>query len=231
MLALVGSGEYLPEIEAMDRALMARLKEPARVVCLPTAAGLEGDAMVQSWMRRGVEHFERLGAEAAALPIIDMNTAQNPAYAVAIDEANFVYLSGGNPAHLYESLVDTAVWRAILNVHRRGGVVAGCSAGAMILGARIVGPGSNRNGFGLLPDTAIIPHFDEFPGFIGRIVRFFNDKTLTLVGIDGRTALLVDHGVYEVLGTGFVTLFTRAGKEKFAEGRIPDAYFKNGEDV
>ncbi len=40
-IALVGSGEYLPPMEAVDRDLIRRLEKPARVVCLPTAAGKE----------------------------------------------------------------------------------------------------------------------------------------------------------------------------------------------
>ncbi len=42
MLALVGSGEYLPSMEAVDRFLLGQLNTEAHVVCLPTAAGTEG---------------------------------------------------------------------------------------------------------------------------------------------------------------------------------------------
>ena len=42
MLALVGSGEYLPAMAPVDRNLLARLDETPRVVCLPTAAGTKG---------------------------------------------------------------------------------------------------------------------------------------------------------------------------------------------
>ncbi len=38
-LVLVGAGEYLPVMDPVDRALLHRLGEPGRVVCLPTAAG------------------------------------------------------------------------------------------------------------------------------------------------------------------------------------------------
>lgn len=225
MLALVGSGEYLPDVELMDQALMRRLAEPARVVCLPTAAGLEGEAMVNSWMQRGVDHFTRLGAEVTAVPVIDNATAHTPEYAETIYDANFVYMSGGNPGHLYDSLAGTMVWDAILDVHQRGGVVAGCSAGAMIMGERIVGPGADRKGFNLLEGTVIMPHFDEFTGFIGRVTRFLGDKSLTMVGIDGRTALVVENGRYSVIGRSEVTIFTKGEKQKFSEGSIPAGLF------
>jgi hypothetical protein len=55
MLALVGSGEYLPPIEPVDRQLINRLPAPVRVVCLPTAVGTEGDERIDYWSRLGVD--------------------------------------------------------------------------------------------------------------------------------------------------------------------------------
>ena len=46
MLALVGSGEYLPRMEPVDRRLLASLPDAPRVVCLPTAAGTEGSKRI-----------------------------------------------------------------------------------------------------------------------------------------------------------------------------------------
>lgn len=222
MLALVGSGEYLPEVDLIDQTLMNRLAEPARVVCLPTAAGQEGDAMIQSWMQKGVAHFTRLGVTVTAVPVINRATAQNVAYAAAIRQANFVYLSGGNPGYLHESLANTPVWEAILSVHQSGGVVAGCSAGAMIMGERIAGPGGNREGFNLLPGTIIMPHFDEFPGILSRVMRLLSSRSLTMIGIDGRTALVVaENGRLEVLGQNQVTFFTQTGTQKYNHGDLP----------
>jgi cyanophycinase len=226
MLALVGSGEYLPDVDEMDRNLIDRLGEPAKVVCLPTAAGREGARSVNSWMERGVDHFRRLGVEATAVPVIDAASARDPAHAEMIQAANFVYLSGGHPGYLYETLAGTPVWAAIMDVHRRGGVVAGCSAGAMIMGERISGPGGNREGFNLLPGTVILPHFDEYPGIINRVLRIFTGRELTLVGIDGRTGLVVTASGYEVLGSGQVTLFRGRDRQTFPQGPLPESSFR-----
>ena len=72
MLALVGSGEYLPPIAALDRELIGRLAAPVRVVCLPTAAGTEGHERIDYWSRLGVEHFSSLGVQVQAVPVIAM---------------------------------------------------------------------------------------------------------------------------------------------------------------
>ncbi|MCG2786304.1 MAG: hypothetical protein L6461_14500, partial [Anaerolineae bacterium] len=40
-----------------------------RVVCLPTAAGTEGEASISRWMRMGEEHFRELGAQVVSLKL------------------------------------------------------------------------------------------------------------------------------------------------------------------
>jgi cyanophycinase len=222
MLALVGSGEYLPDVEPIDQTLMARLAAPARVVCLPTAAGQEGAFSVRSWMDKGVAHFTGLGVAVTAVPVIDASSAHNPAHVEAIRQANFVYLSGGHPGYLHKTLDGSPVWDAILAVHQQDGIVAGCSAGAMIMGERIMGPGGNKEGFNLLPGTVIMPHFDEFPGIVSQVIRLLSSKKLTMVGIDGRTALVVANGRYEVLGKNQVTIFSTGGRNSYGAGMLPD---------
>jgi cyanophycinase len=221
MFVLVGSGEYLPAVDLIDQTLMNRLTEPARVVCLPTAAGQEGEASVRYWMEKGVAHFTRLGVAVTAVPVIDAASAQDPAHVTAIRQANFIYLSGGNPGYLFTTLNNSPAWEAILAVHQAGGIVAGCSAGAMIMGEQILGPGSNRPGFNLLPGTVIVPHFDEIPGILSRIMRFLKGKKLTMIGIDGGTALVMANGRYEVLGQNQVTVFSDTGTNRYRAGLLP----------
>ena len=56
-IALVGSGEFLPQMEEVDRYLLAG--RPPRAAFLPTAAGQEGPASVSRWLALGREHYER----------------------------------------------------------------------------------------------------------------------------------------------------------------------------
>ena len=128
-LALVGSGEYLPPMEPVDRLLLARLAGEAHVVCLPTAAGTEGAERIRYWSELGVRHFAGLGAQAEAVPVIDRPTAHDASCVARIEAANFVYLSGGKPQYLYDTLAGSPAWAAIMRVLEGGGVVAGCSAG------------------------------------------------------------------------------------------------------
>jgi cyanophycinase len=223
MLALVGSGEYLPPMEAVDRELLRRLPSPARVVCLPTAAGTEGPGRIGYWTRLAVDHFTRLGANVRSLPVIDPAGANDPAYAAAVAEANFVYLSGGHPNYLYQTLKGSLVWKAILSILEKGGLLAGCSAGAMVMGEALFGiPAWRRkSGFGLLPGAMVIPHFDEFPQWASMLLHLLAGRGLTTVGIEANTALFVQDGKMEVLGGGGVTVWERAGKKRYTQGSLP----------
>lgn len=221
ILALVGSGEYLPPIEPIDRELIHRLKAPARVVCLPTAAGKEGTKRIRYWMQLGLHHFTRLGVQVDAVPVIDRVSANDPALAERIRQANFVYLSGGKPDYLFNTLHDSQAWAAIQSVLAHGGVLTGCSAGAMIMGEKIYGFPGLHPGFGLLPGTLIIPHFEEIPAALLKAAHLSIDSKLTLLGIEGNTALVYSGEDYEVLGTGGVTIWDRNSRARYLQGPLP----------
>ena len=221
MYALVGSGEYLPAMEPLDRVLISRSPEPARVVCLPTAAGTEGPERIAYWSRLGVDHFSRLGASAAAVPVIDRASAGDPDLAAAIAGANLIYLSGGKPDYLYQTLAGSLAWEAIQAVLAGGGLLAGCSAGAMILGEKFFGFPGWKPGFNFLPGATILPHFDEIPHAMIKSMRVLAGKTITLLGIEGNTALVGSGEQYEVLGSGGVTVWSRTSKTRYTRGPLP----------
>ena len=222
-LALVGSGEYLPPMDRVDRWLLQRLPGPARVVCLPTAAGREGAERIGYWSRLGVDHFTRLGAQAEAVEIIDHATAEEEALASRVRAANFVYLSGGDPSHLYHTLKGTRAWAAIESVLQQGGVVAGCSAGAIIFSERFPSFPTFLQwypAFNYLPGAVIFPHYDEFgDGWMGRLGQTLAPRGLTVLGVEGNTALVAYDGRHEVRGSGGVTVWNRQRKERLVEGQ------------
>lgn len=221
MLALIGSGEYLPPMESVDRQLLSLLPEPARVVCLPIAAGTEGTEVIQGWMQRGVDHFTRLGADAQAVPVVDRKSADDAELAARIATANFVYLSGGKPAYLAATLRGSRTWQAILDVIASGGLLAGCSAGAMVQGGYFAGFPRRQVGFGLWPNVHIIPHFDEMPGPAVAMMRWLVGRGVTVVGVPGNTALVHHHKGYQVIGQE-VTVWTRRHRRQLPAGPLAD---------
>jgi cyanophycinase len=220
-LALVGSGEYLPPMETVDRLLLDRLGGPPKVVCLPTAAGNEGLERIGYWSNLGVTHFTRLGAEVQTVPILNRETAQDETLAGQVRAANFVYFSGGKPDYLHNALAGTPTFEAVEGVLAAGGVVAGCSAGAMIWGERAT-PFPWHTGFGYLPGVVIIPHFDEMSAWVIDVVKTVLASRLTLLGIEGNTALVCSAEGQAVAGSGGVTVWNRRQKRRYTAGQSVD---------
>jgi cyanophycinase len=205
-------------MEPVDRYLIGCLGAEPSVVCLPTAAGTEGPERVGYWSELGIRHFSRLGVKVLALPIIDRASANDDALIRPIRKANFVYLSGGKPDYLYKTLNGSQAWKAIQDVLSDGGVLAGCSAGAMIMGESIPSFPGSLKAFGLLPGTVIAPHFDEIPSWFLSAIRLLAGRRLTLVGVEGNTALVVKDGHYDVMGTGGVTLWKGNRRRRYLQG-------------
>lgn len=229
LIALLGSGEYLSVMDDVDHYLLANCgadgRKP-RVVCLPTAAGREGDASVTRWSKMGMEHFARLGADVRAVPVIDAESANEQSHAAAVEEADVVYFSGGNPAYLHQTMKDSLVWKAAQKVWERGGVYAGCSAGAMILAKEI--PDFRAMGlrsisaFGILPVAFVMPHFDAIPLFGKPLVATLRKRLRVgemMIGIAEDTAIVGKVGEeWTVMGKSHAHVFTRDESKRYGAG-------------
>ncbi len=209
-------------MDGVDRYLLEQVPGEPLVVCMPTAAGKEGSKSISYWSSLGTEHFGSLGANVEAVEVIDRATAMDPDLANRISKANLVYVSGGDPHYLYRTLVGTSAMKSIESVLDKGGVVAGCSAGAMIWGEQIPRflppPWRWRPGFNLVPRSAIVPHFDDIPAWFIRVFRIVNFNRPTFVGIDGYTAMILSGNKSVVRGQGGVTAWGKTGKRRFTEG-------------
>ena len=91
----------------------------------------------------------------------------------------------------------------------------------MILGEKFFGFPGWKPGFNLLPGATVIPHFDEIPEAMLRPIHLLAGKVLTVLGIDGYTGLVCNGEQYEVLGSGGVTVWDRAGKTRYTRGPLP----------
>ena len=221
-VALVGAGEFLPEILPVDKKLLERTIGTPRVVVVPTASAPDGKSVTERWASMGVEHFSRLGVTAEPIMLLNRTDAENADISSKLADANFIYFSGGKPRYLLETLQGTRSWQAILDVFAGGAIIAGCSAGAMVLGGDVYDfPQIWRTipALGLVPGIAIIPHFDELPSvMVGTVTR--GRHKATIVGIDGTTALVGSDHHWIVYGLGSVTVFTKNGKQRYTEDQI-----------
>ncbi|MHB8571985.1 MAG: Type 1 glutamine amidotransferase-like domain-containing protein [Candidatus Dormibacteria bacterium] len=204
-LALVGSGEFTEAMIEVDRWLL--LGRPARAVIIPTAAAPEGEESLARWIGMGVAHYRGLGIEPVPLVIHNRAEADLAANAAAIEGAGLVYLSGGDPLYLAETLAGSLCGRALEAAWRAGAAVAGCSAGAIALTAsvpRIREPGAPpAPGLGLVKNLLVLPHFDRIEGWMPGISAMAVDNAppgWRVVGIDEDTAMVGGPGDWLVMG-------------------------------
>lgn len=225
-IALVGSGEFTPALEPVDRLLLDAVGgRSARVAILPTASAPDGGEVFARWGRMGRAHFEALGAQVEVVAVRERADASDPAPVAAIGAADLVYLSGGKPDHLYDVLVDTPLLAALRAMWERGGALAGCSAGAMVLagarmsfGGRVPMPSRWRDGLGFVPGAAVAPHYDRWPEAMMAPLVLLAPAGTVVLGIDEETALVTRGAAWQVHGPGRVTAWRGSHRTRHTDG-------------
>jgi cyanophycinase len=223
-IALVGSGEYLDVMNDTDTYLLETLggASNVRVALLPTASGLEEGGPTH-WNDLGLAHFHQLGVQdVRATRIVDRKSATDPQQLALLRNVDFYYMSGGNPQHTIETLRDSPALEIMLDAHKRGAILAGCSAGAMALSAYTIALRQmmvgNKPGWvsslAIVPNVVVFPHFDRMASFIDQVV--FQELLSTLptgivaVGVDENTALVrmdAPAGRWQVMGQQTVKVY------------------------
>jgi len=215
-VALVGSGEFLEVMVPVDAELLAG--RPQRAVFLPTASAEEGSERVRYWIELATAHYASMGVEPVPLEVLDREDAERPDLASRVAGAGLVYLSGGNPGYLANTLTGTAVWQAILEAWGSGAALAGCSAGACAL-SRLADdfrePGRySGEGLAVVPQLVVLPHFDRFEHWMPGLADAMSARTppdAALVGIDEETALVGNGDNFTVRGNKSVWRIDRDG--------------------
>jgi len=179
----------------------------ATVLVLPTAAAYEHPEKALSTAN---SYFSGLGASVEPCLVLGRADAEDAANAGRARAARFIYLSGGSVLHLRSVLMASPVWEAIVAAWQGGAVLAGSSAGAMVMGDTMVDPrgGALTLGLGLLPQLAVLPHAGTWPDEkMQRTVRLASGG-LRIAAVDERTALLrAPDGHWEGAGAGGTTIW------------------------
>src|ERR1017187_4650550 len=214
---LLGSGEFAPWAAEAERFALSGATGDGSVAILATASGREGESVFERWISMGLSHYESLGITGHAVRVRTRVDALESSAARLLDDVSMVFFSGGRPKYLAQTMTGTPVWDGVLRVLERGGVFAGCSAGAMIAGAA----GMRfpfASGLGLLPATAVGVHWDALSAWWIRWLRDLAPRRLPsgvrFVGIAERTAIATDADSWRVFGAGVVDM--RRGSERRA---------------
>ena len=212
-LLLEGGAEFGGRMADPDRrALELAGGYDAALSILPTAAA--PDHNHQRAGQNGRRWFESLGArQVAVLPVIDRASADFPENAAAIQNSRLVYLLGGFTHFLGQTLSGSRCSQAMNSAFQAGAVIAGSSAGAMVLCQYYYHPGNARvvEGLNFLPGTCFLPHHNTFgQGWAAQLAKLLRGA---LIGVDEQTGILNDgrDGAWNVYGKGAATIY-RAGR-------------------
>ena len=209
-LALVGGGAWRERC-GFDRELLdaSGAKE---VLVLPTGAAYE---QPQHLIDLATRWFAEHEVAVKPLMVLSRPDAHDPANVEAVRTSRFTYLAGGSPLHLRSVLKDSEVWDAISAAWHEGGVLAGSSAGAMVLCDPMVDPrgGAFTIGLGLIEQMAVIPHYDSWSPEKAHRTFQLAAPGLAVVGIDEQTALIREgDGSWRQSGAGKVDVYVDGAK-------------------
>jgi cyanophycinase len=219
-LLLEGGAEFGGRMSEPDlRAIELAGGFDAPICIIPTAAAPDHNHKRAG--NNGVRWFQSLGARNIfAVDVIDSVSANDSSFAESIRASRLVYLLGGFPRHLGETLADSACWRAALDAYEQGAVIAGSSAGAMVLCEHYYDPYEKKllRGLNLVPNTCVLPHHNNFgKSWAKQLIQLL--PNVTLIGIDERTGMVTDvNGMWHVHGAGEITLYQGEQIHSHAQG-------------
>jgi cyanophycinase len=218
-LVALGGGNGDPEIFETWKRLGGG--QNAQVVLIPTANNPDDDIAP---VINGLKQVFAV-RDVVVLDTKDRATANSDEFVAPLKKATFVFIDGGRQWRLADVYLGTKVVSELQNVLKRGGVVAGSSAGASILasylvrgdpkGAEIVMSKGHEQGFGLLPNSAIDQHVSERGREHDLEPVIAVHPKLLGIGIDPDTIIVVHGEQFEVIGKGKVHI-TVAGQPLYS---------------
>jgi len=208
-LLLEGGAEFSGLMSEPDlRAIELAGGFDVPICILPTAAAPDNNHKRAG--NNGIRWFKSLGAKNVyTVDVINAVSANDESLAASIRASRLIYLLGGFPRHLGETLANSVCWRAALDTYQKGAVIAGSSAGAMVLCEHYYDPTEKKllRGLNLVPNACVLPHHNNFgKSWANQLIQLL--PNVTLIGIDEQTGMITDmNGDWHVHGAGKVTLY------------------------
>jgi cyanophycinase len=210
-LIIVGGG-------GMPRGLMQQFVDlaggkKARIVVFPIAVGDAGPGD-----GRITGAFRKAGAQkVTVLTGRTRSEVESDEFLDALREATGIWFGGGRQWRFVDAYEGTKALPLMFDVLRRGGVIAGSSAGATIQGEYLCRGGVFNNfdiiyegyerGLGFLPGVAIDQHFSQRKRQKDMTALMKVYPQLLGIGIDEATAILVRGHTADVVGRAQVHFF------------------------
>ena len=214
-LVIIGGALRGDNAEVWQRIVQLAGGQGARIAVFPSASATPEQAA-----RGIINRLDQYGADAFEVPVAVMLTdsdyrkqAEDHELADAVRAAGGVFFAGGDQARITKALLHedgsrSAVLDAVWDVYRRGGVIAGTSAGAAIMSSTMfydaktvfgtlkqgVTEGHEiAPGLGFIGDDVFVDQHLLVRGRFARMIPAMLKKGYQIgLGIDENTAMVVD---------------------------------------
>ncbi|MGB6269187.1 MAG: cyanophycinase [Olleya sp.] len=188
----------------------------ANIVVIPTASSIP-DEVGKNYL----EAFATLGCKNAT--VLDIRSKEDSEKQASIDlikNANCVMFSGGDQSKITNKIGGTEIHEILKHRYKneKGFVVAGTSAGAMMMSEEMIAGGSATESFikgavkmykglSLIPALIIDTHFVK-RGSFGRISEAVAQfPELVGIGLSEDTGVIIKNNSFKVIGSGMVIIF------------------------
>jgi cyanophycinase len=213
-LIAVGGGEMSESVEVLDQITRHMHGKPdARMAVMTIATSdSEGAADKYNALFRsiGIKHVDIVNVsqreDAFAGSSLKKISAAEGIFFTGGDQLNITSLMGGSPLH-----------NSLYNRLQEGVMIVGTSAGAAMMSSSMIISGKSDSpprvggveiapGMDLVKDSIIDSHFSQ-RGRHGRLLTAIAHYPQALgIGIDERTAIMMQNGEFKVIGEGTVTV-------------------------
>ncbi|GAB4518218.1 MAG: hypothetical protein Tsb0013_22400 [Phycisphaerales bacterium] len=202
---LIIGGALEPDNTPVYRALERTPGERLRIVVIPVASGVPEES------GPGTAMDLHANLTSPTITVIDPRTAPMDDVVRAIDGADAVWFTGGDQSRITEHMRGTPAHDACFRLLRRGGTIAGTSAGAAMMGERMITGGSSEealefgvtyeydgqgvglaDGMGFIEGVLVDQHFEQRDR-AGRLrIAIHHEHVSYGLGVNENHAVLVD---------------------------------------
>jgi len=188
----------------------------AKIVVIPTASSIPIEVG-----ENYIDAFSTLGCK--NVTVLDIRSKEDSEKQESIDlikSANCIMFSGGDQSKITDKIGGSTIHSILLERYKneKGFVIAGTSAGAMVMANEMIAGGSASESFikgavymykglGLIPELIIDTHFIR-RGRFGRVSEAVAQySNLIGLGLAEDTGLIIKNNRFEVIGSGMVIVF------------------------
>jgi cyanophycinase len=150
---------------------------------------------------------------------LDSAQASDEELLAPVDSADVLYFTGGNPRYLLSVLQESLLLQKLRNALTRGAIVAGSSAGAMVLGSWMWFH-DWVEALSIVEGVAVLPHHERSNcSTVTKRLETRTSSNVAVLGIDAMACCIRSREGWRVLGQGAVTLYLNGGWQKFESGQ------------